>query len=56
MGSLTLKLVRLFCVEGSTGTAGVGLDGSQPSNIIERRACENVPLQSPDFGGELAGD
>jgi hypothetical protein len=56
IGSLTLTLVRLFCGEDSTRAAGVGLDGSQPSNIFERRVCENVPLQSPDFGGELAGD
>ena len=56
IGSLTLTLVRLFCGEDSTRAAGVGLDGSQPSNIFERRVCENVPLQSPDFGGKPAGD
>ena len=56
IGSLTLTLKRLFCAEDSAGTTGVGPDGSQPSNIVERRACENVPRQSPDFSGELVGD
>ena len=56
MGSLTLTLIRLFCAEDSNGTADVGPDGSQPSNMVERRACENVPRQSPELPGELVGD
>jgi hypothetical protein len=38
------------------GAAGVGLDGSHPSNMFESRVCEKVPLQSPDLRGELGGD
>ena len=56
IGSLTLTLVRLFRAEDSVGAAGIGPDGSQPSNMDESRACEKLPLQSPDFRGELVGD
>ena len=38
------------------GATGAGPDGNQPSNIVERRAWENVPRQSPELPGEFPGE